>query len=113
MSSSPNRIVKNTFFFLWKNAYYYIFHTLYYSFSSEIIRSSRLWCIWSDWRSSEYAWFLSASMAATTQRFMSYSEGTGNLEDKRQVFNVSVILHFIIAICACLLLCSFFIFVFR
>ena len=51
--------------------------------------------------------FLSASMAATTQRFMSYSEGTGNLEDKRQVFNVSVILHFIIAICACLLLCSF------
>lgn len=38
---------------------------------------------------------------------MSYSEGNGNLEDKRQVFNVSVILHFIIAICACLLLCSF------
>lgn len=26
--------------------------------------------------------FLSASMAATTQRFMSYSEGNGNFEDK-------------------------------
>ena len=81
MSSSPNRIVKNTFF------HYGVFGVIGGAVNM--------------------LGFLSASMAATTQRFMSYSEGTGNLEDKRQVFNVSVILHFIIAICACLLLCSF------
>lgn len=51
--------------------------------------------------------FLSASMAATTQRFMSYSEGNGNFEDKKQVFNVSIVLHALIAICAVVLLCSF------
>ena len=83
MSSSPNRIVKNTL------------GVVDYGVFGVIGGAVNM------------LGFLSASMAATTQRFMSYSEGTGNLEDKRQVFNVSVILHFIIAICACLLLCSF------
>lgn len=51
--------------------------------------------------------FLSASMAATTQRFMSYSEGNGNIEDKKQIFNVSIVLHALIALCAVVLLCGF------
>ena len=31
----------------------------------------------------------------------------GIFGDKKQVFNVSMMLHFIIAVCACILLCSF------
>lgn len=42
--------------------------------------------------------FLNASLASATQRFMSYSEGAGDLNRKRTIFNVSVLLHFIIAI---------------
>lgn len=41
--------------------------------------------------------FLNGSMAAATQRFMSYSEGKGDVEDKKVVFNVSFILHLLIA----------------
>lgn len=42
--------------------------------------------------------FLNASMAAATQRFMSYSEGEGNIEHIKQIFNNSLILHVIIAL---------------
>lgn len=41
--------------------------------------------------------FLNAAMAGTTQRFMSYTEGEGNKEKQKNIFNVSLILHFIIA----------------
>ena len=41
--------------------------------------------------------FLNAAMAGTTQRFMSYTEGEGNKEKQKSIFNVSLILHFIIA----------------
>lgn len=37
--------------------------------------------------------FLNASMASATQRFMSYSEGEGNKEKQKSIFNVSFILH--------------------
>ncbi len=37
--------------------------------------------------------FLNSTMANATQRFMSYAEGEGNLHKKRQVFNVSMVLH--------------------
>lgn len=37
--------------------------------------------------------FLNSTMANATQRFMSYAEGEGNLTKKRQVFNVSMVLH--------------------
>ena len=107
MSSSPNRIVKNTFF-LYGKMLITIFFTLY---TTRLVLKSLGVVDYGVFGviggAVNMLGFLSASMAATTQRFMSYSEGTGNLEDKRQVFNVSVILHFIIAICACLLLCSF------
>lgn len=50
--------------------------------------------------------FLNAALAATTQRFMSYAEGEGNIEKKLSIFNVSIILHFNISmIMGAMLLC--------
>jgi O-antigen/teichoic acid export membrane protein len=37
--------------------------------------------------------FLNASMAAATQRFMSFSKGQGNENRQHQIFNVSIVLH--------------------
>lgn len=37
--------------------------------------------------------FLNAAMASATQRFMSYSEGEGNKEKQKSIFNVSFVLH--------------------
>lgn len=42
--------------------------------------------------------FLNAAMAGATQRFMSFSEGEGNNEKQRSIFNISIILHFGISI---------------
>lgn len=41
--------------------------------------------------------FLNAAMASATQRFMSYSEGEGNKEKQKNIFNISFVLHFILA----------------
>lgn len=42
--------------------------------------------------------FLNAAMASATQRFMSYAEGEEKPEKKKAIFNISVILHIVIAI---------------
>lgn len=42
--------------------------------------------------------FLNNAMASATQRFMSYSEGEGDKEKQKSIFNVSLILHFCIAV---------------
>jgi len=42
--------------------------------------------------------FMNAAMATATQRFMSYAEGEGKTEKQKSIFNVSVILHFVIAL---------------
>ena len=42
--------------------------------------------------------FLNAAIASATQRFMSYSEGEGNREKQKSIFNVSFILHLGISI---------------
>ena len=42
--------------------------------------------------------FLNASMASATQRFMSYAEGEGNKEKQKKIFNISIVLHFSIAL---------------
>ena len=47
--------------------------------------------------------FLNATMANATQRFMSYAEGEGNLIKKRQIFNVSIVLHIGVAVFTCIL----------
>lgn len=41
--------------------------------------------------------FLNAAMASATQRFMSYTEGEGDKEKQKRIFNVSIILHFVIS----------------
>lgn len=56
--------------------------------------------------------FLNAAMASATQRFMSYSEGEGDKEKQKSIFNVSFILHlgisFVVGIA--LLIAGFFFF---
>ena len=42
--------------------------------------------------------FLNGAMAGTTQRFMSYSQGKGDIEGNRVIFNNSFILHCLIAL---------------
>lgn len=42
--------------------------------------------------------FLNTTMASATQRFMSFANGSGNVEKEKSVFNVSIILHFFIAL---------------
>lgn len=42
--------------------------------------------------------FLNSAMASATQRFMSYTEGEGNLERQKSIFNNSLVLHWLIAI---------------
>lgn len=42
--------------------------------------------------------FLNNTMANSTQRFLSYAEGEGQMEKKKRIFNICIVLHFIIAI---------------
>ena len=42
--------------------------------------------------------FFNAAMASASQRFMSYAEGEGHHEKKIVIFNVSILLHIIIAL---------------
>ena len=42
--------------------------------------------------------FLNSAMASATQRFMSYSEGAGEKEKQKSIFNVSIVLHTAVAI---------------
>lgn len=48
--------------------------------------------------------FLNSTLANATQRFMSYAEGEGKLENKRKIFNVSISLHLAIAVATAVLL---------
>ena len=48
--------------------------------------------------------FLNAAMAGATQRFMSYSEGEGDREKQKSIFNISIILHSVISVIVGLLL---------
>lgn len=42
--------------------------------------------------------FLNAAMASATQRYLSFNEGKGDIELLRRVFNVSLLIHFIIGL---------------
>ena len=48
--------------------------------------------------------FLNVSMAAATQRFMSYSEGEGDKEKEKMIFNCAIILHLCIALTIAIIL---------
>ena len=82
MGRNPNKIVKNTFF-LYGKMCITIFFTLY---TTRLVLKSLGVVDYGIFGviggAVNMLGFLSASMAATTQRFMSYSEGSGNLEDK-------------------------------
>lgn len=42
--------------------------------------------------------FLNAAMAGATQRFMNFTEGAGNPEKKKTIFNISVAIHGVLAV---------------
>ena len=48
--------------------------------------------------------FLNSSMAAATQRFMSFAQGAGDLEKVKRIFNMSSLLHWCIAVLVFILL---------
>lgn len=48
--------------------------------------------------------FLNSTLANVTQRFMSYAEGEGDKQNKTKIFNISFILHVVIAVATILLL---------
>lgn len=48
--------------------------------------------------------FLNSAMAGATQRFMSYSEGSGDKEKQKKIFNISLVIHLCIAFIMCLVL---------
>ena len=56
--------------------------------------------------------FLDVAMASATQRFMSYAKGAGDEEKQKNIFNVSIVLHFLIALLvgSFLLIAGFFFF---
>lgn len=93
MSSTANRVIKNTGF-LYAKMGITMFISLY---------TTRL--ILNSLGASDFGifnivggaismlGFLNAAMASATQRFMSYSEGEGNKEKQKSIFNVSFILH--------------------
>lgn len=48
--------------------------------------------------------FLNLSMTKATQRFMNYYEGKGDNEKKKEIFNISIVLHIVVAIILVILL---------
>lgn len=48
--------------------------------------------------------FINAAMASASQRFLSYTEGEGNLDKKRIIFNMSLVLNVVISFIVLLLL---------
>lgn len=93
MSSTANRVIKNTGF-LYAKMGITMFISLY---------TTRL--ILNSLGASDFGifnivggaiamlGFLNAAMASATQRFMSFTEGEGDKEKQKSIFNVSVILH--------------------
>lgn len=41
--------------------------------------------------------FLNSTMASATQRFMNYAEGEGNFLKQKEIFNISLVIHFVVA----------------
>ena len=48
--------------------------------------------------------FLNSSMASATQRFMSFAEGRGDIEKKKIIFTISVVLHLLLSVIVGILL---------
>ena len=96
MSSTANRVVKNTGFL-----YAQMGITMFISLYTTRVILNALGAI--DFGifniiggAISMLGFLNAAMASATQRFMSYSEGSGDTKIKKKIFNTSLILHLII-----------------
>ncbi|MDV7140196.1 hypothetical protein R3X28_14990 [Maribacter sp. TH_r10] len=48
--------------------------------------------------------FLNTAMTTASQRFMSFAQGEGKFENQKKIFNVSLLLHFLIAIAVVVIL---------
>lgn len=97
-SSTPVRIAKNT-------AYLYVkilVSLCFTVFTTRIVLSSlgaTDYGIWGVLGSTiAMLGFLNASMSASTQRFMNYYEGRGNVTEKIKIYNSAVIIHIVIAL---------------
>lgn len=104
MSSTANRVVKNTGFL-----YAQMGITMFISLYTTRVILNALGAI--DFGifniiggAISMLGFLNVAMASATQRFMSYSEGSGDTKIKKKIFNTSLILHLIIATIASVLL---------
>lgn len=104
MSSTANRIIKNTGF-LYAKMGITMFISLY---TTRLILNSLGASDFGIFNivggSIAMLGFLNAAMASATQRFMSYSEGEGNKEKQKSIFNVSFILHLVISFIIAILL---------
>ena len=109
MGSSVNRIVKNTSYL-----YFKMVVTMFIS-----LWTTRL--ILNSLGASDFGifavvggaismlGFINNSMAGATQRFMNYVEGQGNTERKKEIFNISILIHLGISVVVLLVLaiCGF------
>ena len=112
MSSTANRVVKNTGF-LYAKMGITMFISLY---TTRLILNSLGAADFGIFNivggAIAMLGFLNAAMAGATQRFMSYSEGEGNKKKQKSIFNISILLHFFIALAAgiALLIAGYFFF---
>lgn len=102
--STTSRVIKNTGFLYVKMGvtFFVLFYTLRLLLASLGASDYGLFTIIGG--AIAMLGFLNSTMAYATQRFMSYAEGEGNLEEKKKIFNISLVLHVFISILTCLLL---------
>lgn len=100
MSTTANRIVKNTGFLYAKMGI-----TMFVSlFTTRLVLNSLGASDFGIFNiiggSIALLGFINASMSSSSQRFMSYAEGEGSMERQLSIFNISFFLHFFIGIVA-------------
>lgn len=98
MSSTANRVIKNTGYLYAKMAIT-MFVSLY---TTRLILNSLGASDFGIYNivggAISMLGFLNVAMASATQRFMSFAEGEGNKDKQKYIFNVSFVLHFIISV---------------
>lgn len=98
MSSTANRILKNTGWLYLKMAFSMIVSLITTRIILQSLGASDFGIFNIVGGAIGMLGFINAALASATQRYMSFSEGNGNLEKKKVIFNVSIVLHTIISI---------------
>ena len=97
MSTTANRIIKNSGY-LYLNMGFSMCVSLY---STRLILNALgasdfgIFCIIGG--AIGMLGFLNAAMSSCTQRFINYAEGAGDLKRKKEIFNVSIIIHLLLS----------------